>query len=171
LQLQQRAHGGLTPEELIAMLEGTLKKQKAFDEQSDSGIGKLSHDQKRAEEREAVAREQANKLEGKTREHGIAAQDSQRKLSELGQVKDYPSLGALARGQNRDAQRLMRLQERFANEDPNSIEGRRDESAIAGLKASLQQAGLQPEDKEAQSPLNKALTADGISRVQVTNTD
>jgi hypothetical protein len=98
LQLEQRAHGGLTPDELVAQLEGTRKKQMGFADKNDTGAQKLADDQKRAESRETLAREQVNKIEASVREHGLAAQDSQRKLSELGQVKSYQSLESLSKG-------------------------------------------------------------------------
>lgn len=171
LQLEQRAHGGLTPDELVAQLEGTRKKQMAFADKSDTGAQKLVDDQKRAESREALAREQANKIEASVREHGLAAQDNQRTLSGLGQVKSYQSLDALAKGGSSAARQLLALQGRLANEDPKSGMGRQDTKMVDQLREQLRAAGLQPSKQEEESVLNKAVTSDGSLRVMVTNTD
>jgi hypothetical protein len=161
------ASTGISGDDMVGNLQGRRSQLLNSIQGAEKEVDSLSTQQKKAEDRAAAVREARNKIEAGVEEHGTAAQDAQRKLKELGEVKSYPSLDKLAKGGSSAVRQLMQLQDRLAGEDPMSVTGRNDVRRVEQLQGALAKAGLQPGKGEQDNPLNRAMTADGCLRVMI----
>ena len=130
---------------MVDVLQAQLAQFKRAAAKAEADAEKGEKAQKAAESNAALAREERTKLRTQVATHTTGAEDSQRKLKELGDVRSYYSLAALAKGGNPAAQQLLALQARLLTEDPASFLGRSDAQRISALQKTLGDAGLQPQ--------------------------